>query len=70
MSDAPVTIDPSDWVCPLPLRETKRIVMGHGGGGVLSEELIENLFLPAFDTADAGPARDSALLKVAREPWR
>lgn len=64
MSDAPVTIDPSDWVCPLPLRETKRIVMGHGGGGVLSEELIENLFLPAFDTADAGPARDSALLKV------
>jgi hydrogenase expression/formation protein HypE len=64
MSDTPVTVDPSDWVCPLPLRETKRIVMGHGGGGVLSEELIENLFLPAFGTADAGPARDSALLDV------
>ena len=38
--------DPTDWVCPLPLRETKRIVLGHGGGGILSEELIENLFLP------------------------
>jgi hydrogenase expression/formation protein HypE len=50
-----------DWVCPLPLRETTRIVLGHGGGGVLSEELIENLFLPAFGTAD-GPARDSAVL--------
>lgn len=36
--------DPTTWVCPLPLRETKRIVMGHGGGGILSEELIENLF--------------------------
>ncbi|AQT82943.1 hydrogenase expression/formation protein HypE [Mycolicibacterium litorale] len=56
--------DPSDWVCPLPLRETKRIVLGHGGGGILSEELIENLFLPAFGSV-GGPARDSALLTVA-----
>lgn len=60
-----VGIDPSDWVCPLPLRETKRIVLGHGGGGIfLSEELIENLFLPAFGS-DGGPARDSAVLAVA-----
>src|SRR3954467_14725419 len=62
--DAPVTIDPEAWVCPLPLRETKRIVMGHGGGGVLSEELIENLFLPAFGSG-TGPSRDSAGLTVA-----
>lgn len=55
-------IDPADWVCPLPLRETKRIVMGHGGGGILSEELIENLFLPAFGAG--GPSRDSAVLTV------
>lgn len=60
----PVSIDPSEWVCPLPLRETKRIVLGHGGGGVLSEELIENLFLPAFGSG-AGPSRDSAVLHVA-----
>lgn len=64
MSDNPVAIDPSDWVCPLPLRETKRILMGHGGGGILSEELIENLFLPAFGSS-GGPSRDSALLDVA-----
>lgn len=62
MSDT--TIDPSDWVCPLPLRETQRVVLGHGGGGVLSEELIENLFLPAFGSA-GGPSRDSALLSAA-----
>lgn len=58
-----VTVDPANWVCPLPLRETSRIVLGHGGGGVLSEELIENLFLPAFGSAGV-PARDSALLSV------
>ncbi len=56
-------VDPANWVCPLPLRETKRIVLGHGGGGVLSEELIEHLFLPAFGTAGA-PGRDSAVLAV------
>ncbi len=63
MPESPATIDPADWVCPLPLRDTKRIVLGHGGGAVLSEELIENLFLPAFGSA-GGPARDSAVLDV------
>ena len=60
MCDLP---DPSNWVCPVPLRDTKRVVMGHGGGGILSEELIENLFLPAFGSA-GGPARDSAVLTI------
>ena len=55
--------DPANWVCPLPLRETSRIVLGHGGGGILSEELIENLFLPAFGST-GGPSRDSAVLAV------
>ena len=56
-------VDPTNWVCPLPLRETTRIVMGHGGGGILSEELIENLFLQAFGTA-GGVSRDSAVLDI------
>jgi len=59
----PEAADPTNWVCPLPLRETTRIVMGHGGGGILSEELIENLFLPVFGSA-GGVSRDSALLDV------
>ena len=40
--------DFSNWSCPLPLRDYPTIVMGHGGGGKLSAELIEHLFLPAF----------------------
>jgi len=63
MPDRPVAADPADWVCPLPLRATQRVVLGHGGGGVLSEELIDNLFLPAFGT-ESEPARDSVLLDV------
>ena len=39
------------WVCPAPLRDSPNIVMGHGGGGAMSAELIEHLFLPAFGAA-------------------
>jgi hydrogenase expression/formation protein HypE len=49
-------LDVSGWVCPVPLRDSPTIVMGHGGGGAMSAELIEHLFLPAF-----GPAADAAL---------
>jgi hydrogenase expression/formation protein HypE len=36
------------WTCPLPLRDHPNIVMGHGGGGKLSADLVRHLFLPAF----------------------
>ena len=50
------TIDMEAWVCPAPLRDSPNIVMGHGGGGAMSAELIEHLFLPAF-----GPAADAGM---------
>lgn len=42
---------PNDFVvaCPVPITERKNIVMGHGSGGKLSAQLIQDLFLPAFD---------------------
>lgn len=45
--------DPAGWSCPLPLRRHDRIVLGHGGGGTLSADLVEHLFLPAFGAAAA-----------------
>jgi len=59
------TIDPATWTCPAPLRAQDRVVLGHGGGGVLSGELIEHLFLPAFGEAARGAtATDAAVLQV------
>ena len=59
------TTAPGGWSCPLPLRDRDRIVMGHGGGGRLTAELIEHLFLPAFAT-DAHPElHDAATVDVA-----
>ncbi len=58
-------LDFSSWTCPLPLRDYPRIVLGHGGGGRLSAELIENLFLPAFSNETLDTLGDSAQLDVA-----
>jgi hydrogenase expression/formation protein HypE len=41
-------LDFDSWSCPVPLRSFPSIVMGHGGGGALSAELIDHLFVPAF----------------------
>jgi hydrogenase expression/formation protein HypE len=41
-------VDLENWSCPLPLRDHPSIVLGHGGGGTLSAELVEHLFLPAY----------------------
>ncbi|MCE5291248.1 MAG: hydrogenase expression/formation protein HypE [Nocardiaceae bacterium] len=60
----PVTIDVDGWVCPLPLRDSPNIVMGHGGGGAMSGELIEHLFLPAFGAAADAQMGDSAVVEV------
>ncbi|MDJ0346094.1 hydrogenase expression/formation protein HypE [Streptomyces sp. H10-C2] len=57
-------LDFESWVCPVPLRDTPTIVMGHGGGGVMSGELIEHLFLPAYGAAAVAELGDSAVLSV------
>jgi hydrogenase expression/formation protein HypE len=56
------TIDMAAWTCPVPLRDSPTIVMGHGGGGAMSAELIEHLFLPAFGDAAQAELGDSAIL--------
>ncbi len=43
-----IAFDFANWSCPLPLKDYPTIVMGHGGGGKLGNELVEHLFLPAF----------------------
>lgn len=57
-------LDFDGWTCPIPLRDHPNIVMGHGGGGKLSAELVQHLFLPAFQNSTLENLGDSAVLSV------
>jgi hydrogenase expression/formation protein HypE len=59
------TPDFSNWSCPLPLKDYPTIVMGHGGGGKLGNELVEHLFLPAFRNPVLENLGDAAVLDLA-----
>ena len=52
----------ANWSCPLPLKDYPTIVMGHGGGGKLGNELVEHLFLPAFRNPELENLGDAAVL--------
>lgn len=52
-------------VCPLPLRHDEKVVMGHGSGGKMSQELIEYLFRPPFDNPILAAANDAGVLPPA-----
>ncbi|MGA5261102.1 hydrogenase expression/formation protein HypE [Streptomyces griseoincarnatus] len=58
------TVDPANWTCPAPLRDQPVVVMGHGGGGVLSAELMEQVFAPAYGNAVLTGLADSAVLEL------
>ena len=53
------------WTCPLPLRDSPTVQMGHGGGGAMSAELVEHLFVPAFADVALEELGDSAVLPFA-----
>ena len=50
--------------CPAPLTNQDCVQMAHGGGGRMSQRLVEGMILPAFDNAELGRLHDGAELKV------
>jgi hydrogenase expression/formation protein HypE len=58
------SLDPAAWTCPTPLRDQSRVVMGHGGGGALSAELVRDVFAPAFGGSVLAQLGDAAHLQL------
>jgi hydrogenase expression/formation protein HypE len=48
--------------CPIPISEYPVITMAHGSGGILSRQLIEQMFQPAFDNDLLNAGHDGAVL--------
>ena len=50
--------------CPVPLPHRREITVGHGGGGRLTQDLIDRIFRPAFAPGAAEAQHDGALLQL------
>jgi hydrogenase expression/formation protein HypE len=53
--------------CPTALGDYRHVILGHGGGGALSRDLIEGIFLPAFSNPLLDRLGDSAVLDIAAD---
>lgn len=56
------TISIQGAICPLPLRHTGQIVMGHGSGGRMTHDLIEQVFMPYLTSEGLRQGNDAAAL--------
>ena len=50
--------------CPVPLPVGERVLLGHGSGGKLSAELLNDVFLPAFGNPVLERLEDQAVVSV------
>jgi hydrogenase expression/formation protein HypE len=56
--------------CPVPLSRYDRIVLGHGGGGSLTADLIHRLFLPALGNEVLAALEDQATVPIGGDDGR
>jgi len=54
----------SGFSCPLPHNDHERILLAHGGGGRLSHELIQKLFLPQLKNELLAQLHDGAMFSI------
>jgi len=52
------------FVCPIPIDQYPNILLAHGGGGKLTQQLIEKMFLPAFSNSLLGARHDGAVFEL------
>ncbi|HEY5954228.1 MAG TPA: hydrogenase expression/formation protein HypE [Terrimicrobiaceae bacterium] len=50
--------------CPIPISDYREIVLAHGSGGKLSQQLIQKLIVPQFSNALLNPLHDGAVFSV------
>jgi hydrogenase expression/formation protein HypE len=53
-----------EFSCPLPFQDYPQVLMAHGGGGRLTQQLLRDIFLPAFANPLLDAAHDGAVFEV------
>ena len=53
-----------DLTCPVSIQRYPNVVQAHGGGGRITQQLIESVFLPAFGAPVPGERHDGATIDL------
>lgn len=66
MKGDPAIVDPAVFgTCPIPQSLYDRVLLGHGSGGGLTNDLIRKVFVPAFDNRTLAAMEDQATVDVS-----
>ncbi|MGD9722003.1 MAG: hydrogenase expression/formation protein HypE [Pirellulales bacterium] len=58
-----------ELACPLPLANFAQVMLGHGSGGKMSAQLLQQVFLPAWNNHTVAALEDQATLDLGRQ-WQ
>ncbi len=57
-------IEVDQLACPVPLANYRQVLLGHGSGGTMSAELIQQVFLPGWQNTSLAALEDQATLDL------
>lgn len=57
-------VDPSQWSCPAPTPSSDTVQLAHGGGGRLTQKLVDSVFVPALRNSVLEVLHDGAILSL------
>jgi hydrogenase expression/formation protein HypE len=63
MNEIPMNLN-DGFSCPLPLMDYKNVLLAHGGGGKLSHQMIQEIFIPQFKNDLLDPMHDGAMFTL------
>jgi hydrogenase expression/formation protein HypE len=64
MSDKPAFNLGGGLSCPVPITDYENVLLAHGGGGRLTQQMIQKMFLPQFQNEFLEPLHDGAILSL------
>ncbi len=57
----------NSFSCPIPIDQYPHVLLAHGGGGMLSHQLIEKMFLPLFRNPFLESRHDGAVFEIGSQ---
>jgi len=57
-------VNPTETVCPLPITEYAQVLLAHGGGGKLTQQLVQKMFAQQFNNELLNVLHDGAVFSL------